>query len=486
MGDIVSFPSSNTPRRPDVPARAARMDDCVTRAVAELERRNIFSPSDLMIIPRNMWGITQRARQKHGLKQEEIYSCTTDDDGSKGTKASKNARYYEARPNATPSRQFTKHPKKYFHVLRHIETLTTERFLDLAAELLHGTTALQSSAVANRETDHVSSLIELIDDKAAAIERACNLSDYFKRLGRKYVSYDVRSDKFFAMKRYDTVVEDIQVDPTEPWVICSDEAPPWPSVALFEEALSPELLGTVVRSSDTPVRLDCVERPWLSQIIVGDKVSELVVRARLWRELRLALSPVAPNTNVKPMFELRFKTRVEAEDNRQIEVLNEYTYWDVDPDIRAVFVDNTWWPAALKLDVSNQSDDISFSLPIYGQRTNFMPSEFCYFLYFPVSDETCRTLLDRPVPWPSNFFHGRVVPSSERWPVRFPHGYVGTAIEAALLCPDKFGVDLGAELKRDAEDKISRFEAVYQKRIEEIDQAYERAFERPQTDGNTP
>src|SRR5580700_5121590 len=116
MGDIVSFPSSNTPRRPDSRARATRMAECVTRAIAELEERNIFSPSDLTIIPRNMWVITQRAREKYGLSQEQIYSCTTDDDRTRGTKASKNARYYETSPNAAPSRQYTKHPKKYFRV----------------------------------------------------------------------------------------------------------------------------------------------------------------------------------------------------------------------------------------------------------------------------------------------------------------------------------------------------------------------------------
>ena len=94
------------------------------------------------------------------------------------------------------------------------------------------------------------------------------------------------------MDAYDTIVEDIQADPRHPWEICSDEAPPWPSVPIFRERIA---------------------EPVSAVLFIDEKSNapaELSVSVSLWRELRLGLAPFAPRSQVHPIFELRFITEV--------------------------------------------------------------------------------------------------------------------------------------------------------------------------------
>ncbi|MBR0798717.1 hypothetical protein JQ615_25335 [Bradyrhizobium jicamae] len=454
MGKLVF----HDPHRPDADARRVRMRERVAWRVSELEKRNVFSSNDLSTIARNMWSLTQRVRRKHNLSQEDIYSCTVED-GSKGTKASKNARYYELPPHASAKRYLTKRPAKYFRVLKEISHLTrgSENFFDLAEELL-GTTVLAPSGntIDNTESDHVSLLVDQLNALAARIESACKVSTYFKQLSRKLVSYDVRSDQFYTTERYDTLVDEIQIDPTDPWEICSDEAPPWPSLPLFREILTPKFPCAVLSSNSASCWTDRAGRRWAREIS-GDAARH-VAFASLWMEVRLTIAPVAPHASAKPIFELRFPTRLENDDG-QIRVLNEYTYWSGDPNIGAINMHDVLIPALLTADIPDSPG---------LDHLRFKPSEFCYFLYLPITDEITRVLLDRPISPETEYSFGGLTPSTTRLPVLFPHGSLGSLVEHTLLNPEQAGFDLSALLEKDARSKIAHFCQLYEPRHQAI------------------
>ena len=468
MGHDASIPS-RSPRRPDGSAHKARMRDHVDRIIKQLEANELkFNSGDLQVVANNMWSITQFARRHQNLSQEKIYSCTVRD-GSSGPKASQNARYYEAPPGSAGKRPIIKSPPLHIKLLRHIGTLTEGDFIELAQEWLANTALLQGIKIGNSEPDHVDRLIQRINSIAQKLDEHCDIRSYFKRLERTLVSYDVRSNIFYQMDAYDTLLSDIQWHPdwTVPWEICSDEAPPWPSVALYQERLTPTISGTVLYDANAPTRIDRAGNPWAVGI-QAELASKIEVEASLWLEVRLALAPVAPNTKVNPVFELRFKTRLH-DHSGYVNILNEFTYWDGDPNIGGVLLNDEWNAAILTIDIPDEHSRAGVA-----GLSDQIPSEYCYFLYFPVTKETCRALFDRH-PRAVEFLIGEPYPAVERWPTFFPHGTLGARIEALILYPDSIGVDLVAELKRDAQQKLQRFDEVYRLRIEEVEAAHERA-----------
>jgi hypothetical protein len=180
------------------------------------------------------------------------------------------------------------------------------------------------------------------------------------------------------------------------------------------------------------------------------------------------------------MFELRFLTRLENDDG-QIRVLNDYTYWCDDPNIGAIYIEDAWVPAALETDVPEADCwDLTRSRLAVDHR-RFEPSEFCYFLYLPVTDENCRVLLDRPISFETEYAFACLAPSTERLRVLFPHNSVGSLIEHTLVNPRQAGFDLCADLEHDAKSKISRFGEIYEQRRQTILQAHQKRL-----DGETP
>jgi hypothetical protein len=493
MGDLVSFPRHNKSidqgassenrriHRPAISFRRKRMRNHVEGLIKQFELGRLpLRSADLLVVAGNMRRITQRAREEHNLKQEQIYAVTTRD-RTNGAKASQNAYYYEAPPGSTTPRRITKKPLKHIKLLQHIADITKVDFIDLVQEWLAGTTILQRNEAAKGEPDepdHADKLLYLINRISQRLDHDCDLADYLKRLGRGLVSYDVRADVFYKMEAYDTSLGEIHWDPDPniPWEVCSDEAPPWPSVGLLQERLTPAFPGCVRHAPDVPeriMRIDRGGRPWALSV-APELAASIAVDASLWSELRLALAPVAPHGGVTPVFELRFKTRYH-DGKGYLRILNEYTYWQCDGNIGGIYIEDQWRPAVLEIDIPENH----WHPRVLRANDQFRiePSEYCYFHYLPVTSQTCRAILDRPSQT-AEYLIGEPFTGAERLQTFFPHHHLGARIEALILYPDQIGVDLTTELKRDAKEKIARFNEVYWIQIDEIEAAHKSAHAR--------
>lgn len=186
--------------------------------------------------------------------------------------------------------RLVKNPDKYFEFSRAISDLTDQSeelcLFQIFSGCDFGSSTKQLAEDQDADWIHLASQLE---DLAAAMVVKNRLTDYWNKVIKLNAAFDVRSDEFLP-------------SPFGLWIqlegaglassaICSDEAPPCPSI----------VLGRILqeRSFDGDI--------WLDD---GSKIS---VRFLPWLEVRFALAPGVKATKLTGLLE--FRTVLEAKDN---------------------------------------------------------------------------------------------------------------------------------------------------------------------------
>jgi hypothetical protein len=216
----------------------------------------------------------------------------------------------------------------------------------------------------------------------------------------------------------------------------SDEFPPIPSVILFEDLL--------LAPFESSLRFD-------GHGSFEMAVESLLVEVRIWREMRLAIGPVDQIERPGPLFEVRTRVDISA-DNRPVLLQRPWLYLS-GPENVEVIRDHKRYTARIDFSpetpFGSEKEADSRALlegPGLGHSGGPLQPEHVYVVWYPVTPATCLKLLNRPLSTDTSVFRLRVPESQTE--TFLPSGTIGGAIEAALLTEDGYRVDL--ELAKEA------------------------------------
>ncbi|MDB5963482.1 MAG: hypothetical protein JWP59_4776 [Massilia sp.] len=216
----------------------------------------------------------------------------------------------------------------------------------------------------------------------------------------------------------------------------SEEFPPIPSVRLIDELIADVACATLTLEREE-----------------GAEPAPLTVRARVWRELRLAVGPADVPEQAAALFEVRTRVSIETKGG-PLAVSRPWIYlpgWDVE-----VEVDGTMHRGELDLGAEppgggDWRDLLAWS--DFEDTGQPLQPEHCYAAWRLVTSKTCQELLANQ-PMQEGRFWLPFEPMD--MPTLAPEGSIGAQVELALVAPEGPRVDLA--LRREARHLVALVE----------------------------
>jgi hypothetical protein len=332
-------------------------------------------------------------------------------------------------------RHLDKRVKNYAVVARAIADLCGWNAEDTLIDLFRGTSIEEEmraerlhTPVREEPTEAYQRLANLIHAMGAWIAQEVDFQVHLERIskirGRYDLAYDTINSAGGTLLPHGPLAYNFEV---------SNEFPPIPSVILFEELLLP--------SFKSLLRFDVTKKG------VEAALKDVLVEVHIWREVRLAIGPVDQISRPGPLFEVRTRVDISA-DNRRVLLRRPWLYLS-GPEDAEIVLDGKICTAEIDFGLEMPTDGSSKAMvsraPLEGLGLGLgdggepLQPEHVYVVWYPVTPIVCQSLLDRPLPADTSVF--RLLVRENQVETLLPSGTIGAIIEAALLTEDEHRID---------------------------------------------
>jgi hypothetical protein len=418
--------------RPNVSTSDDRIRESERFAIVVVVERNpVFRATD--VVARRLTQMLDEAKNKYRVNRtvvvrqawpsfatpqlKRLYKITL---GAEGPHSSEHIRHLDKRV------------KNYAVVARAIADLCGWNAEDTLIDLFRGTSIEEEmkaerlhAPVREEPTEACQRLANLIHAMGAWIAQEVDFPAHLERIAKIRGRYDLAVDAISSaggtLLPHGPLAHNFEI---------SDEFPPIPSVILFEELLLP--------SFKSSLRFDARKG-------VEAALKNLLVEVRIWREVRLAIGPVDQISRPGPLFEVRTRVDISA-DNRRVLLRRPWLYLS-GPENAEIVLDGKICTAevdfSLEMPIDGSPKATASRAPLeglgLGDGGEPLQPEHAYIVWYPVTPIVCQSLLNRYSPADTSTF--RLLVRENQVETLLPSGTVGAAIEAALLTEDEHRID---------------------------------------------